>query len=56
MAYTLPEAIWLVRDGVTDDVLVAYPTVDRTAIAELAADPSWPPRSPSWSTTPATWT
>ncbi|GAA3347387.1 amino acid deaminase/aldolase [Amorphoplanes nipponensis] len=39
MAYTLPEAIWLVRQGVTDDVLVAYPTVDRTAIAELAADP-----------------
>jgi D-serine deaminase-like pyridoxal phosphate-dependent protein len=39
MAYTLPEAIWLVREGVTDDVLVAYPTVDRTAIAELAADP-----------------
>ena len=39
MAYTLPEAIWLVRSGVTDDVLVAYPSVDRTALAELAADP-----------------
>jgi D-serine deaminase-like pyridoxal phosphate-dependent protein len=39
MAYTLPEAIWLVRSGVTDDVLVAYPSFDRTAIAELAADP-----------------
>ncbi|AGZ38673.1 amino acid deaminase/aldolase [Actinoplanes friuliensis] len=39
MAYTLPEAIWLVRSGVTDDVLVAYPSVDRTAIAELASDP-----------------
>ncbi|GGQ70369.1 amino acid deaminase/aldolase [Couchioplanes azureus] len=38
MAYTLPEAIWLVRSGVTDDVLVAYPTVDRTALAELTAD------------------
>ena len=38
MAYTLPEAIWLVRAGVTDDVLLAYPTVDRTAIRELAAD------------------
>ena len=38
MAYTLPEAIWLVRSGVTDDVLIAYPTVDRTAIAELARD------------------
>ena len=39
MAYTLREAIWLVREGVTDDVLVAYPTVDRTAIRELTADP-----------------
>ncbi len=38
MAYTLPEAIWLVRSGVTDDVLLAYPTVDRTAIRELASD------------------
>jgi D-serine deaminase-like pyridoxal phosphate-dependent protein len=40
MAYTLREAVWLVRQGVTDDVLVAYPTVDRTAIAELTADPA----------------
>jgi len=39
MAYTLAEAIWLVRSGLTDDVLVAYPTVDRTSIRELAADP-----------------
>jgi D-serine deaminase-like pyridoxal phosphate-dependent protein len=38
MAYTLPEAIWLVRAGVSDDVLVAYPTVDRTAITELGKD------------------
>ena len=38
MAYTLPEAIWLVRSGVTDDVLVAYPTADRTALRELAAE------------------
>ncbi|HEX8344124.1 MAG TPA: amino acid deaminase/aldolase [Actinoplanes sp.] len=40
MAYTLPEAIWLVRAGLSDDVLVAYPTVDRPALAELAADPA----------------
>jgi D-serine deaminase-like pyridoxal phosphate-dependent protein len=40
MAYTLPEAIWLVRAGVSDDVLVAYPTADRTALAELTADPA----------------
>ncbi|GLY98205.1 amino acid deaminase/aldolase [Actinoplanes sp. NBRC 103695] len=38
MAYTLPEAIWLVREGVSDDVLVAYPTVDRSALAELGKD------------------
>ncbi|WSA89766.1 amino acid deaminase/aldolase [Micromonospora sp. NBC_01796] len=39
MAYTVREAIWLVRAGVTDDALVAYPSVDRAALAELAADP-----------------
>ena len=39
MAYTLPEAIWLVRSGVSDDVLVAYPTVSRAALAELGGDP-----------------
>jgi len=38
MAYSLPEAIWLVREGVTDDVLVAYPTVNRAAITELTTD------------------
>jgi D-serine deaminase-like pyridoxal phosphate-dependent protein len=38
MAYTLAEAIWLVRTGVSGDVLVAYPTSDRGALAELAAD------------------
>ncbi|MGK5737317.1 amino acid deaminase/aldolase [Micromonospora sp. URMC 103] len=40
MAFTLPEAIFLVRAGVTEDVLVAYPTADRAALAELAADPA----------------
>ncbi|MFJ8579189.1 amino acid deaminase/aldolase [Micromonospora sp. NPDC093277] len=40
MAFTLPEAIWLARTGVSDDVLVAYPTADRGALAELAADPA----------------
>ncbi|MET7641932.1 amino acid deaminase/aldolase [Streptomyces sp. NPDC005438] len=38
MSYTLPEAIWLVRHGVRD-VLVAYPSTDRAALAELASDP-----------------
>ncbi|MEV4761089.1 amino acid deaminase/aldolase [Micromonospora chokoriensis] len=40
MAFTVPEAIWLVRAGVSDDVLVASPRADRAALAELAADPT----------------
>lgn len=38
MAYTLPEAIWQVRANLTEDVLVAYPSIDRGSLAELAAD------------------
>ncbi|GAB4588553.1 amino acid deaminase/aldolase [Nocardia sp. IFM 10818] len=38
MGYALPEAIWLVRHGARD-VLLGYPTADRAALAELAADP-----------------
>jgi D-serine deaminase-like pyridoxal phosphate-dependent protein len=38
MAFTLPEALWLADEGVSDDILVAYPTVDRTALARLARD------------------
>ncbi len=38
MAYTVPEAIWLVRTGTSDDVLVAYPSADRAALRELATD------------------
>jgi D-serine deaminase-like pyridoxal phosphate-dependent protein len=37
MSYTLPEAIWLYRDGVSDDILIGYPTANRAALAELAA-------------------
>jgi len=36
MAFTLPEAIWLVTTGVTDDALLGYPTAHRAALAELA--------------------
>jgi D-serine deaminase-like pyridoxal phosphate-dependent protein len=35
LTYTLPETLWLAEHGMTDLVL-AYPTVDRTAIAALA--------------------
>jgi D-serine deaminase-like pyridoxal phosphate-dependent protein len=40
MAYSLAEALWLVETEVTTDALVAYPTVDRAAIARLATDPA----------------
>ena len=35
LAFTLPEAVWLARSGF-EDILVAYPTADRRALAELA--------------------
>jgi len=38
MCYSLPEALWLHATGTSDDVLVAYPTVDRKALRALAAD------------------
>jgi D-serine deaminase-like pyridoxal phosphate-dependent protein len=34
LSFTLPEALFLVRNGF-EDVVVAYPTADRTALAEL---------------------
>ncbi|HEX4472957.1 MAG TPA: amino acid deaminase/aldolase [Nocardioides sp.] len=40
LAYTLREALWLERQGLSDDVVVAYPSVDRAALAELASSPS----------------
>lgn len=39
LAYTLREALWLHDQGICDDLLVAYPTVDRGALAELVASP-----------------
>ncbi|MEU9235460.1 amino acid deaminase/aldolase [Streptomyces subrutilus] len=38
MSYTLAESLWLARSGF-EDVLLAYPSADRGAFAELAADP-----------------
>nr|WP_084530807.1 alanine racemase [Nocardia miyunensis] len=37
MGYSLPEAIWLVRQGARD-VLLGYPSVHRAALAELGED------------------
>ncbi|WP_345803186.1 amino acid deaminase/aldolase [Microbacterium sp. AZCO] len=36
LAFTLPEALWLAETH--DDVVVGYPSVDRAALARLAAD------------------
>ncbi len=38
MAYSLREALWLVRELGIDDVLMGYPTVDVAALEELASD------------------
>jgi D-serine deaminase-like pyridoxal phosphate-dependent protein len=38
MAYSLREAVWLARNGVTD-ILMGYPSADRAALAELT-DPA----------------
>jgi D-serine deaminase-like pyridoxal phosphate-dependent protein len=39
LAFTLPEALWLAATG-TGDIVVAYPTVDRQALATLAGEPA----------------
>ncbi|MFI1396664.1 amino acid deaminase/aldolase [Streptomyces sp. NPDC020681] len=38
MSFTLDESLWLARAGF-DDVLLAYPSADRSGYAELAGDP-----------------
>ena len=40
LAFTLREALWLHEQGVSDDIVVAYPTVDRAALADLVSSPS----------------
>jgi len=40
LGYTLAEALWLEEQGLCDDIVVAYPTVDRAALARLVASPS----------------
>ena len=37
LAYTVAEALWLHEQGISDDILVAYPSVDTTALARLTA-------------------
>jgi D-serine deaminase-like pyridoxal phosphate-dependent protein len=38
MSFTMAESLWLARAGF-DDILLAYPSADRAAFAELAGDP-----------------
>ncbi|MFD5553250.1 amino acid deaminase/aldolase [Streptomyces sp. NPDC127068] len=38
LSFTLAESLWLARSGF-DDVLLAYPSTDRAAFAELTSDP-----------------
>jgi D-serine deaminase-like pyridoxal phosphate-dependent protein len=40
LAFTLREALWLHEHEVSDDIVVAYPTVDRGALADLVGSPS----------------
>jgi D-serine deaminase-like pyridoxal phosphate-dependent protein len=40
LAFSLPEALWLADRGTAGDILVAYPTADRTALARLASYPA----------------
>lgn len=40
LSYSLREALWLCVSGTSDDLLVAYPTVDREALRTLASDPA----------------
>jgi D-serine deaminase-like pyridoxal phosphate-dependent protein len=35
LAYQLREALWLVAEGVTDDAVMGYPSVDRVALEQL---------------------
>jgi D-serine deaminase-like pyridoxal phosphate-dependent protein len=37
MSYALPEALWLARNGI-DDILMGYPTTNRSALRALAED------------------
>lgn len=38
LSYSLREALWLVRQGISDDVVMGYPSVDRGALRDLLAD------------------
>lgn len=39
LALTLAEAVWLASTGTSDDIVVGYPSTDRSSLSRLAADP-----------------
>ena len=43
LAYTLREALVLHKLGVSDDIVLAYPSIDRGALSELVSSPSAAP-------------
>jgi D-serine deaminase-like pyridoxal phosphate-dependent protein len=40
LAYALREALWLHEQGVCDDIVMGYPTLDAVALRALTADPA----------------
>jgi D-serine deaminase-like pyridoxal phosphate-dependent protein len=40
LGYTLAEALWLHETGISDDIVVAYPTVDVASLHRLTSSPS----------------
>jgi D-serine deaminase-like pyridoxal phosphate-dependent protein len=40
LSFTLREALWLYEHGISDDLVVAYPTVDREAVKQLVSSPT----------------
>ena len=40
LGYTLREALWLEHQSISDDIVIAYPTVDRAALEQLVGSPS----------------
>jgi D-serine deaminase-like pyridoxal phosphate-dependent protein len=40
LAYTVAEALWLHEAGISDDIVVAYPSVDLIAIRRLTSSPA----------------
>jgi D-serine deaminase-like pyridoxal phosphate-dependent protein len=40
LAYTVAEALWLHETGISDDIVVAYPTVDVASLRRLTSSPS----------------